>query len=766
MPRLRSGYLPQLRPPTGPGQRTRANAFWQGRGPDPAQTAWRSRKRGNVTDTPLARARRRLNELGAYEPLLYGLWAALLTLLCACRFYSSMRLQTAFADLFQDPRAFEAAVQGALGPWSAPLDDVFIHFDFARQAARGHPFEWSPGGGYSSGGTSLLYPFVLVPGLWLGLGGLNLMRWAAVIACVSVFGSLLGMRRLFRELPVAASYLLPPVFLSVGVLDWSLWSGMEVALFLGLWTLAVIAWDDLRRGAREVGAHYGQAALLGVAGLLVCATRPEGIGAIGVLAVTALWAYRRDKPRELVALAALALAPALCLLIAHALVNKMLTGDSTAAGALVKLEMHHPYLTRAEVVEKWWFHFLYQVRRVSEYHFSDLPVVGYAAWVVAAYALVARTTRTAALVLWLSLLAWITIVALNGQVRWQNERYTMPAVAWLLCSAALGLGAALTQVRRERLVTALPALVLVSLFGVFLWRQAPRFREQLWFFGRASRNIYDQHVTAGRKLRDHVHPQPARVLVGDAGAIPYIADLPALDIIGLGGFQGLPFARATRQNVAAGLELIERLRPRERPDMLAIYPGWWGDFPLWFGKRIDEVPVRGNVICGGASKVLYRPRWEALDRSEQPFSLKAGERRVDGVDMADLISEREHGYRLSSGSVGHVAMKLLPHPSLPREDLWDAGRIVPPGVIESFTLSGLDPARPVTLVIRAAPVVSSELTLEIDPNVFKQVPLAQTQGWLEQRVELGRLGMTRLVVRLKDDRAERILFHVWAAQPE
>ncbi len=113
--------------------------------------------------------------------------------------------------------------------------------------------------------------------------------------------------------------------------------------------------------------------------------------------------------------------------------------------------------------------------------------------------------------------------------------------------------------------------------------------------------------------------------------------------------------------------------------------------------------MRGNVICGGASKVLYQARWESLDRSEQPFSLRPGERRVDGVDMADLVSEREHGYALSNGSVGHVLMKLLPNPALPREDLWDAGRIVPPGVRESFTLSGLDPERPLTLIVRAAP---------------------------------------------------------------
>jgi hypothetical protein len=342
----------------------------------------------------------------------------------------------------------------------------------------------------------------------------------------------------------------------------------------------------------------------------------------------------------------------------------------------------------------------------------------------------------------------------------------MPAVAWLLCGAALGLGAALAEFRRDRLVSALPALAGVLLLGVFVWRQLPRFQEQLWFFGRASRNIYDQHVRAARKLRDEVHPQPTRVLVGDAGAIPYVSDLPALDIIGLGGYRGLPFARATRQNVAAGIELIERLRGSERPDLLAIYPSWWGDFPTWFGKRVDEVPVRGNVICGGASKVLYRPRWEALDRSDQPFSLKLGERRVDGVDMADLVSEREHGYTLSSGSVGHVLMKLLPNPSLPREDLWDAGRVVPAGVTESFTLFGLDPAKPVALIVRAAPVTATRLTLEADLGLAKVVELPKRDGWLEQRIELGKPGVVRLPIRITGSPEERVLFHVWAVQPE
>ena len=342
----------------------------------------------------------------------------------------------------------------------------------------------------------------------------------------------------------------------------------------------------------------------------------------------------------------------------------------------------------------------------------------------------------------------------------------MPTLICLLCCAALGVAAALAKVEPAVMRSIGPAAVAAALSGIFVWQERPCFADQLWFFGRASRNIYDQHVRAGRKLRDDFRPQPSRVLVGDAGAIPYISDLPALDIIGLGGFQGLPFARATRQNIAAGIELIERLKPAERPDILAIYPSWWGDFPLWFGKRIDEVPVRGNVICGGASKVLYLPRWESLDRSEQPFSLKPGERRIDGVDMADLVSEAGHGYTLSNGSVGHVLMKLLPNPAAPREDLWDAGRIVPPGVRVSFTLSGLDPERRVTLILRAAPSEPVALEVAADPEIVKRAELPARDGWLEQRVELGRPGLSRLFVRLAAEHVEHVLFHVWAVQPE
>ena len=700
-----------------------------------------------------------------FEPILYLLFAGACTLFVACKFYASLKLQTLHAYAWARPDVYPMlAKERVLGTWSAPLDDVFIHFDFARETARGKPFQWSEGAGYSSGGTSLLYPFVLAVGYLLGFRKLDLMAWAAIVACVSVFSLLVAARRLCRGLPRAASYLLPPGVLCVGALDWSLFSGMEVALFLALWSGTVIAWDDLSLLAAKPGASLSKpTALLGAWGASVVATRPEGAAALLVLAGSAIWLARARGFREISKLLVLAGAPALCVLLAHGVANRILTGESTAAGALVKLEMNHPFFTPQAVWDAWLFHFKYQVLRVTQYHFSDAPVYGWLAWLLAAVPVFFSSTRRVALVLWLSVISWMMIVALNGQVRWQNERYTMPAVAWLLLASTLGVAVLLTHAWRSRgLRNGALAAAAVFAAGCFVYHQAPRFREQLWFFGRASRNILDQHLTAGALIRHDAALRSKRVLVGDAGAIPYASDVPALDVIGLGGFRGLPFARATRTNIAAAVELIERIPSAERPDLLAIYPGWWSDFPLWFGTRLAEVPVRGNVICGGASKVFYRPRWEPLDHSGVPYSLQPGEHLLDSVDQADLVSEKEHGYALSAKHIGFVFMKLLPNPARPREDLWDAARIVPPGVSESFRLRNLAPNQPFQLVLRSAPTAKVEFDILSSGKAVAHVKLAPNDGWVETRVVLPPPGAPEVKLEFGTSTTERALFQVWA----
>jgi hypothetical protein len=720
-----------------------------------------------ATPRKLERLSRFLAHVRRAEPVIYVLVVAAATLLVALRFYSSIRLQTLYSEAWSRPELFfDGEYRGKGGPWSAPLDDVFIHFDFARSTARGHPFEWVGGNGYSSGGTSTLYPFVLAIGYRLGFHGLDLMEWAAIVACVSVFALLLATRHAFRELPPWTSYLAPLALLGVGVLSWSLFSGMEVALFLALWGGAFVAWDGLVREGRE-GIRRSvllRAGGLGLWGAALVATRPEASVTVFVFATSVAWILRRRGTQLALGTLLLIAIPGALVVLSSALANFLLTGDPAAAGAIAKLEYYHPYLSFREKLDLWFFYLGYQALRVTQQHLESIPVVGWLAWVFAFAALAFRETRRVAVLLWASLLGWAMTVALNGQVRWQNERYVMPALAWLLMASVLGLGAVMANGLRRpahkwRITgAALSGAALV----LFVWQAVPNFRFQAWYFGRGARNIYDQHVTVGRLLRDQFRPSP-RVLVGDAGAIPYLSEGPTLDLIGLGGYKGMPFARATRAHVGAAIELIEHLTPEERPTLFAIYPSWWDELPLWFGSRMLEVPARGNVICGAPSKVVYRASWAPLEGSARPFSLPRGAEITAEFDWADITSEKAGAYERIPADGGRVAVKVLPHPDEPWRDVFDAGRHTPEGGRERFELKGVTVGRPVRLIFRAAPVAALRVPVSIDGSPAGAINLPKKDGWIEVAFDLPAPKSSTLQVELGMS-PDRVLYHLWAIQ--
>src|SRR3954447_24573116 len=90
------------------------------------------------------------------------------------------------------------ALEGARGYFPAPLDDVYIHFDFARSFAQGHPFEWMPGNGYSSGETSPLYAVVLGVGWLVGFRDRGIGAFAAIVAVLAVASFVRSVQRLIR----------------------------------------------------------------------------------------------------------------------------------------------------------------------------------------------------------------------------------------------------------------------------------------------------------------------------------------------------------------------------------------------------------------------------------------------------------------------------------------------------------------------------------------------------------------------------------------
>ncbi|HEU4535712.1 MAG TPA: hypothetical protein VFS00_16405, partial [Polyangiaceae bacterium] len=586
----------------------------------------------------------------AWQRAAFVAFAVLLTLLSARLFYSVLLWQTG-------------------GAWSAPLDDVFIHFDYARSAARGQPFAWTEGSGYSSGNTSLSYPFALALGYLAGFRGERLMLWAALLAASSTLAYLWSSARLFARLPWPAPFALPVALLSVGALGWSLWSGMEVAFFLALWGASLWLGAELRAGTWP---QRGWAWAFGASNALLVLTRPEAITSVACLTAWAALGRRRGALGGF-GLALRALAPPLLALAAQSLANRWLTGEFSANGALVKLALYNPYLPLDEKIDDYLFNLRYSFERVHFHHFGEGAYAGLWPLALALVALLDARTRAAAALLLASALAWGLLVALNGQVRWQNERYLMPAVAWELTAAALGAAALVAPppAARARLARALVGAAALAAAAGDFWRyERTQYKDQVWFFARAARNVRDQHLTTGRRL-GALEPKPNRVMVGDAGAILYASDLPGFDLIGLGGYGGLPLARAGINGLPATLELLERVPPADRPELMAIYPSWWGPLGAWFGRPLFGVPVEGNVICGGAEKVVYRADWSLLDTGRAPLSLPKNVRVYDEIDLGDLLSERAHDYVASRPRAGYAVMRVLPDPRDPARDVWD-----------------------------------------------------------------------------------------------
>lgn len=679
----------------------------------------------------------------AIDRILFPAFALGCTVYSAVTFYGYMHIQTR-------------------GEWSAPLDDVFIHFDYARAAARGFPFEWSEGNGFSSGNTSILYPFVLALGYLGGLRSTNLMVWAGFVAIVSMLLFFVVVGRALDPLSRAAKYFVPPAVLSLGALAWSLWSGMENAFHLGVWALMLWPAIEVSNSAGDLRAMRRYAWVAGFFGALLIWTRPESAVCIAAFAFyIAIIVGRSFGLRDAVPTLFRVGLPGVFALGAQAVANRVFTGEWTAAGAIVKLAINHPYMTSDQKYGEWRSLVDYVVLRNTQHHFSDVMPWGWLVPLVALVPLAHKKTRGFALLLWAQIIGWSLLVALNGQVRWQNERYTMSAVAWLFVLAAAGLGVLIAPALRTdataRMVWSGRTIV-ACLAMWFYWKhQAPNMRDQIWFFGRASRNIRDQHIIAGKVLAER---KARRVLVGDAGALMYASDRPGLDLIGLGGYHDYPFARAGANGLGSSIELIERIPPEDRPDYMALYPTWWGDLPPLFGKRLVGIPVVGNVICGGAEKVLYRADWTALDRKGIPRSLRDGEHVVDELDVADLMSEKAHGYNLPKPGMGFVVFRVLPEPGNRSRDLFDAGRIIPTDEGERATF--VVPERSGRLVVRVVPSKPMAADVRIDGNVVGRLTAPVSTTWSEVSLDLPADVPAKFTLSITPlEGAEWVTYHAW-----
>ncbi|MBM4357795.1 MAG: hypothetical protein FJ096_06765 [Deltaproteobacteria bacterium] len=552
------------------------------------------------------------------------------------------------------------------------LDDSFIHLQYASQLTKGHGFEYTPGGGYSSGATSFAWPVAFIPFFWLGLRGLDLV-WVAW-----AFGTLLHAAVAYetyrfgkRLLGGAAGLAAAAACSAFGAFAWFAWSGMEtLALAWVLVRTARVASDHAeRRDATRTGAFLQ----LGLLGLVSPLVRPEGALASAMVALVLLRDLHQgglERRRRLgLGLALLAsLAGPTLVPLAH----RIGAGHAASSTAMVKHLAFDPYLDRAEVIEATLANVRLLVTHLldgGEWTVEFLPA-GFA-WPLLggllALPLLARRTG-------LHFRAWMLLAFAAGTfcpstyatLLWNRVRYLWPfAPAWFLLIGVLAveLGHRLSKrlpfagIAEPTIGWGLVALLAAKLDGATA------------DLANSARAISEQQVWLGKWAHDHI-PEDALVGVSDTGAIAYLSERRTFDVVGLTTEGQAPY---WAHGAGSRFEHWERrlASGATLPTHLILYRSWMG-MPAVEGDFLTQATVRDQSILGDGTMTAMTADYTLFGSGERPFS-EAEREPLGSLDVADVESERTHRFAVDGGR-GHfcVAHVGSDHEGRP---LADGGRI-------------------------------------------------------------------------------------------
>lgn len=583
-----------------------------------------------------------------------------------------------------------------------PLDDTYIHFQYARQLANGHPFVYNTGDNPTSGATSFIYSPLLAAGYLAGFQGLALGYWALLIGTLFFLFSTWLVYRLTldlmtKESPSHSQRLFAGTmamgFLGNGAFNWAAFSGMETLLFVFAVLLAFYSSYRHR--------FYGTI----LAGCLTALVRPEGAVIALPLAFVLVLRHRQERRAfaVLFLFAAVFLQPAL---------NLGLTGSATANGTLAKSLLYNETISLSDRLQNVWD---YWVRLWKELFSWANPVDGayipplipILAIVAVIFTFYATTSREKKLAVWLGVL-WIiglsAAVATLETAFWHFKRYQLPLMALIFPLAGWALYESCGRLPKHGQKTALILAGGISLFSVVTTLDfARRYADNV-------RVVQNQQVAMARWV-DRNLPRQTRIGVHDVGVMAYFGNRLTYDLVGL-TTEGT--AAAWRQGSGAIFESL-RTHP-ERPDYFAVYHDIHslpfladaGVFGAEMARFTYSLP-KNTVASATSTQIVSQALWTTTDNNrppQQPSILQNlnGWRLLATVNVADLDDEKAHEYlwwnrERPPGFATQVYR--LPYVSCMAESclVTDGGRILSGG--ESFELPPLATGERYLVVLRA-----------------------------------------------------------------
>ncbi len=477
------------------------------------------------------------------------------------------------------------------GTLGAPLDDAWIHFQFARNLAQGNGFSFNPGEP-TPGSTAPLWTVMLA--------GIGLVTEDFLTPAIGLSGL----------------FLLASVFLSYGLafeLTNSRWAGFAAGLavalsgrfvWAGLAAMETTAFAALSLGAIWSYTRWGLTWWTALIFGLSSQVRPEGHALFALAVMADLIQFGRRDAK--VSVRSWLIFPVLVyglVSLPYLLFSLSTTGKPLANTFYAKVSAAYLFSWRT-------------FRETVRFHWLD----NVAAFLLALVGLVPMWRQSRLAVLWLVGLPLLTAVIIDQT--WHYGRYTMPLIPMQMVVAAVGVAWIASKIRYPFSIIRSPWVVWGAAIFLIVVSSLGQLNGWASRYGNNAKEILDIDVAIGHWLAENT-PQDALIAVDDIGAITFLSERRILDMNGLVSPEMWP---AVRQPV--GL-LRDQLALRQMSlagvDYLAAFPLWHYEITgnPWVSQPVFPVHTETHTIIFQPDAAVYDMSLPYVPEATPPVDLSA-----------------------------------------------------------------------------------------------------------------------------------------------
>jgi uncharacterized membrane protein len=477
----------------------------------------------------------------------------------------------------------------ALSAAGFPLDDAWIHAQFAHSLATGHGFSYT-GDRWVAGSTAPAWTLVLALGSLITPQIVIVAKALGLLfqALTGIFAARLGAWLTDSKLVGFSAGLLAA---AVPILVWGGPSGMEVPLAACLVLLGIECHLRTRSGP---GPRWTGIAWLALASLV----RPESliIMALALADLIWLWFRQRERGREiLVASGAAAIVLVPWVIFDYVTIGRPLPTTfyaKSGSGLARALEQHDLVMAQRDLM-------VFGPQAVTNFISVLADQFGLAVWLIPVglvWGLITASRRQATVLLLLILIVvpFAMGVTAPQRLKLTNERYVPQLIAIAAVLAAMGTVPVVRLLSRVRYAElAIPILLAAAV----AWRAPARAQD----FAIGVKNINELHVALGQWINRHL-PIDAVVGTNDVGAIAYFGRRRILDLEGLVSPEALEF-----RGIGRGLRVVETFHP----DYLAIFPHWYPEIAAQTDRfrLICRASISDNQVAAGNEFLVLQTPW-------------------------------------------------------------------------------------------------------------------------------------------------------------